>query len=59
MLNGRYSQRSGFYAGEDSRFGLDIAEVTIADELKALGYRTGMFGKAGYHRLYRPQKSRI
>lgn len=56
LLTGRYPQRFGFYTAADSRTGLPIREKTIADLLKAAGYRTGVFGKwhLGYDEPFRP-----
>jgi len=56
LVIGRYSQRSGWYGAGDSRYGLDFDEVTIGDDLKTLGYRTGMFGKwhVGVSPLHNP-----
>ena len=48
LLTGRYQQRHGWEfnpAGRDSAVGLDLEQRTIADELKSLGYTTGMVGK--------------
>ena len=48
LLTGRYQQRHGWEfnpAGRDSVAGLDLGQRTIADELKSLGYTTGMVGK--------------
>ncbi len=48
LLTGRYQQRHGWEfnpAGRDRVVGLDIGQRTIADELKSLGYATGMVGK--------------
>ncbi len=45
LLTGRYQQRFGFYRAPDSRRGLPLSEITLADVLKAQGYRTGIFGK--------------
>src|SRR6185295_3022466 len=49
LLTGRYPQRFGhefnliFPAHSD--FGLPLSETTMADHLKAAGYRTALFGK--------------
>lgn len=53
LLTGCYSQRVGMHTNPRdgqvlrpvSPFGLNPAEVTIAEVLKAAGYRTGMIGK--------------
>jgi arylsulfatase A-like enzyme len=59
LLTGRYQQRFGFYKASDSRQGMPLDEITIADILKKEGYHTGVFGKwhlgltEGYHPLSR------
>lgn len=45
LLTGRYQQRFGFYRAPDSRQGLPLAEITLAEVLKEHGYHTGAFGK--------------
>jgi arylsulfatase A-like enzyme len=45
LLTGRYQQRFGFYRAGDSRVGLPVSEITIADVLQKEGYATGVFGK--------------
>ncbi len=45
LMTGRYHQRFGFYDASDSRVGLPLKEITIADLLKKAGYVTGIFGK--------------
>ena len=45
LLTGRYQQRFGFYKGGDSRTGLPLSEVTVADLLKKEGYATAVIGK--------------
>jgi len=59
LMTGRYQQRFGheFNPGgeqaSDPQFGLPLAEATLAERLKPLGYATGMFGK--WHLGYRPE----
>ncbi len=59
LMTGRYQQRFGheFNPGPAEEastvFGLPLTETTIATRLKALGYRTGAFGK--WHLGYLPQ----
>lgn len=58
LLTGRYQERFGheFNIGmvaRDSDFGLAVEERTIADRLKAAGYRTALFGK--WHLGFAPQ----
>ncbi|KAM6436364.1 arylsulfatase A [Liasis olivaceus] len=48
LLTGRYQTRSGVYPGvfyPGSKGGLPLAEVTVAELLKARGYATAMVGK--------------
>lgn len=48
MITGRYQQRHGWEfnpARRDNNAGMAISQQTIADELKAQGYITGMVGK--------------
>lgn len=45
LLTGRYQQRFGFYTASDSRVGLPLSELTMADILRKHGYATGAFGK--------------
>jgi len=45
LLTGRYQQRFGFYKASDSRVGMPLSEITLADVLKKEGYTTGAFGK--------------
>ena len=48
LVTGRYQQRHGWEfnpAGRDVNAGMSLDEATLADRLKALGYRTGMVGK--------------
>jgi len=58
LLTGRYQQRFGFYTGGDSRSGLPLSEVTLADLLKKQGYATAVIGKwhVGIQPDYRPLK---
>ena len=47
LLTGRYPQRFGheFNPGNLSQSGLPLSETTLADRLRAAGYRTALFGK--------------
>jgi arylsulfatase A-like enzyme len=51
LMTGRYGQRFGYEmnpgpaAVADDKFGLPLTEKTLAERMKDLGYRTGMFGK--------------
>jgi arylsulfatase A-like enzyme len=46
MMTGRYQQRFGHEANTPSfPDGMDVQETTMAQRLKALGYRTGVVGK--------------
>jgi arylsulfatase A-like enzyme len=56
LLTGRYQQRFGFYTANDSRAGMPLSEITLADMLKKEGYRTGIFGKwhLGLEEAYHP-----
>ncbi|MHC4424755.1 MAG: sulfatase-like hydrolase/transferase [Planctomycetota bacterium] len=56
LLTGRYQQRFGFYTAGDSRTGMPVSEVTVADVLKKKGYATGIIGKwhVGIEPEYRP-----
>lgn len=47
LLTGRYQTRFGheFNPGGDADQGLPLSEKTIADRLKAAGYKTGLVGK--------------
>ena len=59
LMTGRYQQRFGheFNSGPadvaNPEFGLPLAETTLAERLKPLGYATGMFGK--WHLGFRPE----
>jgi arylsulfatase A-like enzyme len=56
LLTGRYQQRTGFYQARDSREGMSLDEITLADFLKTKGYKTGVLGKwhVGLDEPYRP-----
>ncbi|MEQ9289680.1 MAG: sulfatase [Cyclobacteriaceae bacterium] len=70
LLTGTYQQKFGFeennvkgYMSASSRYlgddmGLPLDQVTMADHLKALGYKTGIFGKwhMGHADRYHPFK---
>jgi arylsulfatase A-like enzyme len=65
LLTGRYQERFGFEhnaPGPDKRgaesFGLPLAEKTLAERLKLLGYATGLVGKwhLGYKAEFTPPK---
>jgi arylsulfatase A-like enzyme len=58
LLTGRYQQRFGFYAAGDSRIGLPLSEVTLADMLRKQGYATAVIGKwhVGIEPQYHPLK---
>ena len=47
LMTGRYPQRFGFEFNPDGSpdYGLPLTAVTMADRLKAAGYRTALFGK--------------
>jgi arylsulfatase A-like enzyme len=59
LMTGRYQQRFGHETNPgpinqaQPDFGLSLAETTIAERLKKLGYVTGMFGK--WHLGFEPQ----
>ncbi len=56
LLTGRYQQRFGFYKANDSRDGMPVSEMTLAEILQKEGYRTGIFGKwhLGLEKAYHP-----
>ncbi len=58
ILTGTYPQRYGFYTASDSRVGLPLSQVTLADVLKKEGYATGALGKwhLGIEPAYHPMK---
>ncbi len=67
LLTGRYQNRFGFVynlridkadKAHHIDLGIDLDEETIADHLKALGYKTGAFGKwhVGYRGGYHPNQ---
>lgn len=65
LLTGRYQQRAGIpgvvYADPKRPVhyhGLQSTEITFAEQLKTVGYATGMFGKwhLGYYPKYNPTK---
>lgn len=58
LMTGRYQQRFGFYTASDSRSGMPLTEITMADILKKNGYATGAFGKwhLGLDAPYHPNK---
>ncbi|MGD8239561.1 MAG: sulfatase-like hydrolase/transferase [Armatimonadota bacterium] len=45
LVTGRCQQRFGFYTASDSRTGMPLSEITLADILKQHGYATGVIGK--------------
>jgi arylsulfatase A-like enzyme len=59
LMTGRYQQRFGFETNPgpmvlaQPEFGLPLEEKTIAERLKAIGYKTGMFGK--WHLGFKPE----
>ncbi len=56
LLTGRYQQRFGHEFNASGGPGLPVTETTLADRLRAAGYRTGIFGKwhLGSGEPYRP-----
>ena len=61
LMTGKYQQRTGvngvITAASHREVGLNINEVTIADELKKHNYNCGIFGKwhLGYSQKYNPR----
>ena len=47
LITGRYPQRFGYEFNPDGSadYGLPVTETTMADRLRAAGYRTALFGK--------------
>jgi len=60
LMTGRYQTRFGheFNPGAGPNIGLPLSETTLADQLKAAGYTTGMVGKwhLGSAAKFHPQK---
>jgi arylsulfatase A-like enzyme len=58
LMTGRYQQRFGFYTASDSRTGMPLKEITVADVLKKEGYATAVIGKwhLGIESEYHPVK---
>ena len=58
LLTGTYPQRYGFYTASDSRVGLPLSQITLADVLKKDGYATCALGKwhLGIERAYHPMQ---
>jgi len=58
LMTGRYQQRFGFYTAPDSRIGMPVTEITLADVLRKEGYATAVTGKwhLGLEPEYRPLK---
>jgi arylsulfatase A-like enzyme len=58
LLTGTYPQRYGFYTASDSRVGLPLSQITLADVLKKEGYATCALGKwhLGIEPAYHPMK---
>jgi arylsulfatase A len=55
LLTGRYPQRAGLDTNAGGERGLPNQQTTIAEMLKAEGYRTGIFGK--WHLGMKPEMS--
>mgnify|MGYP001259684758 FL=1 len=59
LMTGRYQQRFGHEANSPPESaGMDLEQVTLADALKKLGYRTGLVGKwhLGNQDVYYPNQ---
>jgi arylsulfatase A-like enzyme len=61
MLTGRYQSRFGHENNIPPGYmkgGMDLGQKTMADRVKALGYRTGLVGKwhLGYPQAYQPNR---
>ncbi|MFM1870635.1 MAG: Arylsulfatase [Planctomycetota bacterium] len=61
LLTGRYQQRFGHERNIPAGYqkgGMDLGEKTVADHLRAIGYRTALVGKwhLGYPEQYRPNE---
>jgi arylsulfatase A-like enzyme len=60
LMTGKYQQRTGvggvITAKRHREVGLNLSEITIAEELKKYGYNCGIFGKwhLGYSKEYNP-----
>jgi len=58
LMTGRYPQRFGYEFNPDGspEYGLPLTEKTMAERLRAAGYRTALFGKwhLGYSHRLRP-----
>ncbi|WP_308992399.1 sulfatase [Mariniflexile litorale] len=58
LLTGCYPNRVGVHGAypPNSKIGLSLSEITIAEMLKAAGYHTGIFGKwhLGDHSMFMP-----
>jgi arylsulfatase A-like enzyme len=57
ILTGRYAMRAGVFTTIAGRSIMHRQETTLADRLKAAGYRTGIFGKwhLGFSYPHRPE----
>ena len=60
LLTGCYPNRIGIHGAffPNSKKGLNVSEITIADMLKGIGYKTAIFGKwyLGDHKDFMPNK---